>query len=59
MEGKVLEPMATEMAAVSPLQHGAEQISTITHTTLTNRHTQHRAQQNYPVRHRREESLVN
>ena len=57
MEGKVLEPTATEMAAVSPLQHGAEQVSTIIHTTLTNPRTQHR-KQNYPVGPGREGSLV-
>ena len=39
MEGKVLEPVATEMAAVGPQQHSAEQAPSIYHTTLTNRHT--------------------
>ena len=48
MEGKVLEPVATEMAAVSSQQYVAEQVSKIYHTTLTNRHTQHRAQ-HYPI----------
>ena len=57
IEGKVLEPVATEMAAVSPQQHGAKQVSTIYHTTLTNRHTQHRAQ-NSPVGPGREKSVV-
>ena len=57
MEGKVLEPVATEIAAVSPLQHSAEQVSTIYHTTRTNRHTQHRAQ-SYPVGPGREKSVV-
>ena len=59
VEGKVREPMATEMAAVSPLQHGAEQVSTLTHTTLTNPRTQNCAQPNYPVGPGREESFVN
>ena len=57
VEGKVLEPMAKEMAAVSPLQHGAEQVSTITHTTLTNQRTRNRTQ-NYPVGPGREKSVV-
>ena len=48
MEGKVLEPMATEMAAVGPQQHSAEQVPTTYHTTLTNRTTQHRTKQ-FPI----------
>ena len=55
VEGKVPEPVATEVAAVGLQQQGAEQVQTIYHTTLTTRRTQNRAHK-YPIGSGREKS---
>ena len=39
MEGKVPEPVATEIAAVGPQQHTAEQVPTIDHHAHKPTHT--------------------